>query len=72
MPVRCGGVKVDAGDVVVADEEGIVVVPSARLDEVLQTAKANVAKEADGSLDAWEAAHRSRIEGILADGGFAG
>jgi len=70
VPVRCGGVEVDAGDVVVADEEGIVVVPSARLDQVLQTANAKVAKEADESLDAWEAAHRSRIERILADGGF--
>jgi len=72
MPVRCGGVKVDAGDVVVADEEGIVVVPNARLGQVLQAAKAKVAKEADESLDEWEAAHSSRIERILADKGFAG
>ena len=29
-PVRCGGIVVKAGDTVVADEEGIVVVPAAR------------------------------------------
>jgi 4-hydroxy-4-methyl-2-oxoglutarate aldolase len=34
-PVQCGGVTVRAGDVVVADEEGIVVVPIARREQVL-------------------------------------
>jgi 4-hydroxy-4-methyl-2-oxoglutarate aldolase len=64
-PVRCGGVQVHAGDIVVADEEGIVVVPSARQDQVLQTAQAKLAKEAGETLDAWEAAHRARIDAIL-------
>jgi len=64
-PVRCGGVQVHAGDIVVADEEGIVVVPSARQDQVLQAAQAKLAKEAGETLDAWEAAHRARIDAIL-------
>ena len=33
--VRCGGVDVSAGDIVVADEEGVVVTPGARQEEVL-------------------------------------
>jgi 4-hydroxy-4-methyl-2-oxoglutarate aldolase len=70
--VRCGGVAVDAGDVVVADEEGIVVVPFARADEVLSGARAKLAKEAAESLDEWETAHRARVDEILAAVGFEG
>lgn len=70
--VRCGGVAVDAGDVVVADEEGVVVVPFARADEVLGGARAKLAKEAAESLDEWETAHRARIDEILGAGGFEG
>ena len=68
----CGGVEVDAGDVVVADEEGVVVVPAGRLEEVLGAARAKLAKEAAESLDQWESAHRARVEGLLAENGFAG
>ncbi|MFD5187635.1 RraA family protein [Streptomyces sp. NPDC058357] len=68
--VRCGGVDVDAGDIVVADEEGIVVVPRTGHEQVLLDARAKAAKEAAESLDAWEAAHRARIDGILSGGGF--
>ena len=71
-PVTCGGVRVEAGDIVVADEEGVVAVPAARRDEVLTAARAKLAKEADESLDAWEAAHRARIDKILAEQGFEG
>ncbi|MER7481818.1 RraA family protein [Streptomyces sp. NPDC126510] len=68
--VRCGGVEVEAGDTVVADEEGVVVVPGARREEVLAAARAKLAKEAAESLDDWESAHRARIGRILADQGF--
>jgi len=69
-PVRCGGVRVEAGDVVVADEEGIVAVPAARRTDILTAARAKLAKEAAETLDEWEAAHRGRIDEILAAGGF--
>jgi regulator of RNase E activity RraA len=64
-PVRCGGVEVCPGDVVVADEEGIVVVPAGRAAAVLKAAEARAAKEAGETLESWEAAHRARIEEIL-------
>ena len=70
-PVQCGGVTVGVGDMVVADEEGIVVVPIARREQVLGDAQAKVAQEAGQSLDAWETEHRSRIDSILAQHGFA-
>jgi 4-hydroxy-4-methyl-2-oxoglutarate aldolase len=68
-PVRCGGVTVDAGDIVVADEEGVVVVPSTRQQAVLRDAQKKLAEEAGVSLDAWEETHRARINKILAERG---
>jgi 4-hydroxy-4-methyl-2-oxoglutarate aldolase len=70
--IRCGGVTVQAGDIVVADEEGIVVVPAARQASLLSDASARLAREAGETLDAWEQAHEARISKILADGGFTG
>ncbi|MGI5455930.1 RraA family protein [Streptomyces sp. CA-249302] len=71
-PVTCGGVRVEAGDVVVADEEGVVVVPAGRRAEVLAGARAKLAKEDAETLDEWEQAHRARIEKILAERGYEG
>ncbi|MBC7814344.1 MAG: RraA family protein [Burkholderiales bacterium] len=69
-PLRCGGVEVAPGDVVVADEEGIVVVPLSRAESILKDAQARAAKDAATTLDEWEAAHRARIEEILRKKGF--
>ncbi|MGW2837599.1 RraA family protein [Streptomyces sp. NPDC001493] len=71
-PARVGGVLVHPGDIVVADEEGIVVTPAARQEEILAAARAKLAKEAEQSLDAWEADHRARVEKALSDQGFTG
>ncbi|MBA3947782.1 MAG: RraA family protein [Herpetosiphonaceae bacterium] len=68
--VRCGGVEVAPGDVVVADEEGIVVVPASQLEAVLKGAQARAARDAAETLESWEAAHRARIEAILRSRGF--
>lgn len=70
--VRVGGVTVHPGDIVVADEEGIVVTPAARQDEILRAALDKLAKEAGESLDAWEEQHRARIEKALGGLGFTG
>ncbi|MEV0911668.1 RraA family protein [Streptomyces hokutonensis] len=68
--VRCGGATVDAGDIVVADEEGIVVVPGDRQVEILAGARARLAKESAETLDDWEKAHRARVDELLRAGGF--
>lgn len=68
--VRCGGVDVDAGDIVVADEEGVVVVSADRAEQVLSDARAKAEREAALPLDAWEAEHRARIDTILAENGY--
>jgi 4-hydroxy-4-methyl-2-oxoglutarate aldolase len=69
-PIRCGGVKVNGGDIVVADEEGIVVTPSIRHEQALLDAKTKQANDSEESLDAWERAHRARINTILTENGF--
>jgi regulator of RNase E activity RraA len=39
VPVHCDGVEVKAGDIIVADADGVVVVPRAAAAEVLATAE---------------------------------
>jgi len=39
IPVMCAGVPVSAGDIVVADSDGVVVVPRAKAAEVLAVAQ---------------------------------
>lgn len=68
--IRCGGVTVRSGDIVVADEEGIVVTPAGQAISVLRAAKAKVEEEAGQTLDEWEAAHRARVEQILGASNF--
>ncbi len=65
QPIYCGGVLVRAADIVVADEEGIVVVPSAQAEAILLKAQARAAKDAAETLAAWEQAHRTKIDELL-------
>ncbi len=44
VPIACGGVVVFPGDIIVADEDGIVVVPPTNVDQVLAEADAVKAK----------------------------
>ncbi len=68
--ISCGGVTVTPGDVVVADEEGIVVVPRARAEEVLKKAEAKAVADAAETLDEWEKKHRARVDGTLKARGY--
>ncbi len=46
-PITCGGVPVRTGDYVIADDDGVVVIPHERAAEVIEAARQRVEKEAD-------------------------
>jgi len=58
-PVALGGVVVNPGDIVVADGDGVIVIPPHRAEEALTAVEAIVAREAD--LDAEVVELRSRL-----------
>lgn len=68
--VQCGGVTVHPGDIIVADEEGLVVVPHEDQDAVRRAAQDKMVEEADLSLDGWEQAHRTLVDQMLRQHGF--
>jgi 4-hydroxy-4-methyl-2-oxoglutarate aldolase len=68
--IRCGGVIVEPGDMVVADEEGIVVVPRAHVPDVLAKAQAKATADAALTRDAWERRHRASVEAALQARGY--
>lgn len=70
QPVVCGGVRVSPGDIVVADEEGIVVIPAAQQGEIWQVAQQRSDRDAAQSLADWEANHRARVAQALQTLGF--
>jgi len=72
QPISCGGVTVNAGDIIVADEEGIAVLPAAEADKAFAIAKARDEKDTAMSLEQWQAQHAQKVESTLAKLGFKG
>lgn len=60
-----GGVLARTGDLVVADIDGVVVLPADGADSVVEAAWARQRNEATHSLDDWEAAHRRKVAEAL-------
>lgn len=64
-PILCGGVQVQPNDMVIADEEGIAIIPQQRIDEVYLVAKARTDKDNQMSLQQWQDTHKTNIDNIL-------
>lgn len=67
VPIQCGGVWVYPGDIIIADEEGIAVVPIKQQDAVLEKASVRTLREDTNSLEYWEQKHRAKIQRLLGD-----
>ena len=61
-PIICGGVKVSTGDIVVADIEGIAVIPKLEKERIFLEALEKTNKDARLTLAEWEINHRRKIE----------
>ncbi len=70
QPIQCGGVTVNAGDYIVADEEGIAVIPKDKLTEVYKLAKARTDKDASMNLADWKVQHSNKVESKLQELGY--
>ncbi len=70
QPVICGGVTVNPGDVIVADEEGIAVIPAAQQEPIWEIAKLRNDKDEAQPLAEWKANHHAKIEQTLQELGF--
>lgn len=46
VPISCGGIPVNPGDIIVADESGVVAIPPANAEQVLQVCRKKVSSEA--------------------------
>lgn len=67
ISIVCGGVTVNTGDLIVADEEGIAVIPQADVESVLASALAKQQKADAESLTEWREKHHKKIHQVLAD-----
>ena len=65
QPVQCGGVTVSAGDVIIADEEGIAVVPHADAEQTFEIAQKRNRKDASMTLEQWQENHHRNVMDIL-------
>ena len=68
--IICGGVQVEPGDIVVADEEGIAVIPNAQQEPVWEMAQRRAEKDNSRSFEDWQIEHRAKVEKGLQDMGF--
>jgi 4-hydroxy-4-methyl-2-oxoglutarate aldolase len=72
QPITCGGVVVHPGDMVIADEEGIAVVPMAQREEIWALAQQRADKDEASTLADWQANHRAKVDGLLQKLGYEG
>jgi len=63
--IVCGGVKVSSGDIIVADEEGIAVIPLTNAEHFYQTAKHRADSDSLINIEQWEAIHHAKIVQLL-------
>jgi len=61
-PIVAGGIDVKPGDIIVADEEGIAVLPKKQAEEIYKEAKIKVEEEKRMGFEKWAYNHRKKID----------
>jgi len=61
-PIVAGGIAVNPGDIIVADEEGVAVIPQNRAEEVYQETKTKMEEESEMGFEKWAQNHRKKID----------
>jgi 4-hydroxy-4-methyl-2-oxoglutarate aldolase len=74
VPIRAGGTMVEPGDVILADDDGVLVIPAADLEWVLERAEARAASEVEARKvmeagDTETLYKKNKMDQILADAG---
>ncbi len=64
-PIVCGGVSVSTGDIVIADKEGVAILPNDIAHSVYEKALLKAQKESDMSLGEWRHSHQLKIKQAL-------
>jgi 4-hydroxy-4-methyl-2-oxoglutarate aldolase len=67
LPIVCGGVQVNPGDITVGDSDGVVVVPADKAEAVLEQTIQLEQKEARIAARIREAIHEKNLAGIFAE-----
>ena len=62
IPIVAGGISINPGDIIVADEEGVAVIPKDRAEEIYEKTKANVQKDNAMTFEQWAANHKEKID----------
>ena len=63
--ISCGGTRINGGDIIVADEEGIAVIPRAQMAAVYAIAKARTDKDAAMDLEQWGREHQQKVASLV-------
>ncbi len=72
VPIACGGVVVNPGDIIVGDDDGVVVVPSRYAEEIIEKTEAKLSQEQkaiEGIIREKSARDKSWADKVLAEGG---
>ena len=60
-PITAGGALVNPGDIIVANEEGVVVIPKDKAEDIYNQTKQNIEKEKAMGFEKWAANHKAKI-----------
>lgn len=61
-PIVCGGVNVKTTDIIIADIEGVAVLPQAQAKAIYEKAAAKAQQESQMSLNDWRQSHQAKIQ----------